>query len=79
MHARLSTLYLVRKLSNITCGEMIQFVGVLLKISLEPRKNGRYVSYFTENPTVRIGDGYMVELKGYNAWAKEVMQPVPFK
>ena len=67
MNTRLSTLYLCHKWSNITCGEMIQFFGILLKISLEPRKMGGYVSYFTENPTVRIGDGYMAELRGYDA------------
>ena len=51
----------------------------MLKILLEPRNMGGYTSYFTENPTVRIGDGYMVQLRGYDAWAKEVMSLVRFK
>ncbi len=79
MNARNSTLYLGHKWKNIMSSEMIRFFGILLKISLEPRKMGGHVSYFTENPAVRIGDGYTVELRGYNSWAKEVMSLIRFK
>ena len=40
---------------------------------------GGYSSYFTENPMVRVGDGYIVELQGYGSWANEVMPIIRFK
>ena len=40
---------------------------------------GGYVSYFTENPTVVVGDGYSIQLRGYDPWAKDIMSLVRFK
>ena len=79
MMERNSTLYLGHKWKNITVAEMIRFFGIMLRISLEPRKMGGYLSYFTENPTVHIGDGYSIELRGFDPWAKEIMSLVRFK
>jgi len=79
MDARLSTLYLSRKWSNITWFEMIRFFGIFLKISSEPRKIERCVFYFTESLTVIISDGCMIKLRGYEARAKELMPLVQFK
>ena len=64
---------------NITTAEMIRFFGIMLRISLEPRKMGGYVSYFTDNPTVVCGDGYSIQLRGYDPWARDVMTLVRFK
>ena len=40
MKTRNSTLYIGRKWENIRAGEMIRFFGIMLRISLEPRKMG---------------------------------------
>ena len=79
MAARNSTLFLGHKWTNITVGEMIRFFGVLLRISLEPRKMAGYESYFVESKTVHLGQGYGLVLRGYNAWAKDIMTLVRFK
>ena len=62
INKRSSTMYIGHKWTNITPNEMIRFFGILLKISCESRKMGGYASYFTENPMVRVGDGYSVDL-----------------
>ena len=49
VYSRNSTLCLGRKWENIHVSEMIRFLGILLRISLEPRKMGGYSSYFTAN------------------------------
>ena len=79
MQSRNSTLYLGHKWENISVSEMIRFFGIMLRISLEPRKMGGYSSYFTDNSNVQIGTGYSVELRGYSAWAKDIMTLVRFK
>jgi hypothetical protein len=79
MMERNSTLYLGHKWKNITVPEMVRFFGIMLRISLEPRKMGGYSLYFTDSPTVHIGDGYSIELRGFDPWAKEIMSLVRFK
>ena len=79
MAKRNSTLFLGHKWTNITVGEMIRFFGILLWISLEPRKMAGYESYFVKSKMVHLGHGYGLELRGYNAWAKEIMSLVRFK
>ena len=79
MMERNSTLFLGHIWRNITTAEMIRFFGIMLRISLEPRKMGGYVSYFTDNPTVVCGDGYSIQLRGYDPWARDVMTLVRFK
>ena len=79
MATRHSMLFLGHKWKNITVPELIRFFGIMLRISLEPRKMGGYSSYFTENPVITIGDGYSIQLRGYDAWAKDIMSLVRFK
>ena len=79
MKERNSLLFIGHKWKNITVPEMIRFFGIMLRISLEPRKMGGYCSYFTENPVITIGDGYSIQLRGYEPWAKDIMTLVRFK
>ena len=58
MKSRNSALYLGHEWKNIETGEMIRFFGIMLRISLEPRKMGGYTSYFLEDPVVMLGSGY---------------------
>ena len=79
MLSRNSTLFIGHKWDNIRVSEMIRFFGIMLRISLEPRKMGGYTTYFTDNSSMSIGHGYNVELQGYHAWAKEIMPLIRFK
>ena len=79
MKQRNTTLFLGHKWRNISVEEMVHFFGILLRISLEPRKMGGYESYFSENITVSLASGYSSTLRGYNAWAKDIMSLVRFK
>ena len=58
---------------------MIRFFGIMLRISLEPRKMGGYETYFVESKSVHLGHGYELQLRGYHAWAKDVMPLVWFQ
>ena len=51
----------------------------MLRISIEPRKMGEYLSYFTDQSSLGIGTNYSVHLRGYEPWAKDVMTLVRFK
>ena len=66
-------------MENITVGEMIRFFGIMLRISMDPRKMGGYTSYFQDNPTVYMGGNYGVRLRGFNPWAKQIMALIRFK
>lgn len=79
MHARSSSMFLGHKWANITTGEMVRFFGIMLRISMEPRKMGGYTSYFQENPVVSLANGYSVQLRGFDAWAKDIMPLIRFK
>ena len=79
MKERNTTLFLGHKWSNISVEEMVHFFGILLRISLEPRKMGGYESYFVENQSLTLASGYTASLRGYNAWAKDIMSLVRFK
>ena len=74
-----TTLFLVHKWENISVEEMVRFFGILLRISLEPRKMGGYESHFSENNTITLAIGYISILRGYNGWAKEIMSLVRLK
>ena len=58
---------------------MIRFFGILLRISLEPRKMGGYATYFLEEPVIEMGSAYYCKLRGYLPWAKSIMSLVRFK
>ena len=79
MKVRNSTLFIGHKWENIRAGEMIRFFGIMLRISLEPRKMGGYSTYFADNTTLHLDSNYSVKLRGYNAWAKEIMPLICFK
>ena len=40
---------------------------------------GGYVSYFVENPMIHLGHGYVVQLRGYYAWVKDIITLIRFK
>ena len=44
-----------------------------MKISMEPRNMGGYVSFFLDNPTINIVERYDVRLYRYGTWAREIM------
>ena len=69
MMARNTIVFLGHRWTNISTGEMIHFFGIMLHISLEPRKMGGYVSYFYSKPNIYLGSGYTVEPRGYDDWA----------
>ena len=79
MRERNTTLFLGHKWTNITVEEMVHFFGILLRISLEPRKMGGYTSYFQESHSITLASGYTCNLQGYQSWAKNVMNLVRFK
>ena len=58
---------------------MILFFGIMLQISIDPRKMGRYLSYFVDYTMIHLGHGYSVQLRGYYAWEKDVMTLIRFK
>ena len=53
-------LYLGHKWMNITVGEIIRLCGIMLWITFEPQKMGRYLSYFMEDAIIHLGHGYYV-------------------
>ena len=79
MNTQSSSMFLGHKWRNISTGEMIRFFGIMLRISLEPRRMGGYTSYFQDNPTITLSTGYSVQLRGFDAWAKDVMPLIRFK
>ena len=79
MRSRNTSIYLGHKWENITVGEMVRFFGILLRISMEPRKMGGYESYFQDPPQIHLGVGYNVRLTGFEPWARNVMPLVRFK
>ena len=79
MRQRNTSVFLGHKWSNVTVEEMIHFFGIMLRISLEPRKMGGYKSYFTEQHSITAANGYSTSLRGYHAWAKDVMSLLRFK
>eukprot|EP00957_Ditylum_brightwellii_P111826 8529425-Ditylum_brightwellii.AAC.1 len=43
---------------NITWEEMVCFFGILLRISMEPRRMYGYASYFQDDHFLNLGHGY---------------------
>ena len=64
---------------NINFDEIILFFGVMLQISIEPRKMGGYPSYILEDIMIHSGHGSYVQLRGYDAWEKYIMTLIRFK
>ena len=79
MNTRNTSLFLGHKWENIRVGEMVRFFGIMLRISMEPRKMGGYASYFQDPPVIRLGVSYSVRLTGFDPWAREIMTLLRFK
>ena len=54
MCSRNSTLCIGRKWENVSASEMIKFLGILLRIYLEPRKMGGYASCLEPTPICNL-------------------------
>ena len=65
--------------SNITVEEMVRFLGIILKMSINNRELGGYASYFANRKSVNLGRRYYVELNDYPAWADQGMSLHSFK
>ena len=72
-------LYLGHIWMNITVGKIIRFFGIVMQISIEPRNMGGYPSYFVEDSMVHLGHVYYVQLRGYDAWSKDIMTLILLK
>ena len=79
MNSRNSNKFLGHEWKNISTAEMIRFFGILLRISLEPRKMGGYTTYFSDESVIAMGSTYRCKLRGYEPWAKRIMTLVRFK
>ena len=51
----------------------------MLQIPIDPRKMGGYVLYFVDNPMINLCHVYVVQLRGYYAWAKYIITLIRFK
>ena len=58
---------------------MIQFHGMVLKMSVDHRELGGYASYFTEPFSVNLSRSYCVLLTDYPAWVVKIMTLRRFK
>ena len=65
-------------LSNISVQEMVQYHGVVLKMSVDHRELGGYVPYITEPYSVNSSRNYGL-LTNYPAWALKLMPLHQFK
>ena len=54
--------------SNISVQEMIRFHGIIIRMSLEHRELGGYVSYFPEPITIHLSKDVSIELEDLPAW-----------
>ena len=79
MQSRNSNRYIGHQWKNITTEEMISFFGILLRISLEPRKMGGYSSYFAEEPVIGMGNQYYCKLRGYHPCTRDIISLVRFR
>ncbi len=65
--------------SNISVQEMIQFHGMVLKMSVDHRELGGYASYISDPFSVNLSRSYSVLLTDYPACAIKGMTLRPFK
>ena len=79
MNSRNSNKYIGHEWKNISTAEMIGLFGILLSISLEPRKMGGYIIYFSEEPVITMVGKYRCKLRGYEPWAKRITSLIRFK
>ncbi len=79
IHMNTNGQYVGSNWSNITVEEMVRFLGIILKMSIDHRELGGYSCYFTNKNTVNLGRRYFVELNDYPAWAVRVMSLRRFK
>ena len=67
------------KFNPVTVIEMINFFGIILKISVYDNNLGGYNSYWKDNVYTRAGTSYNIKLSTHYSWAKDVMTKVRFK
>lgn len=65
--------FAVTNWTNVLAEEMVQFVGVILKLSINNRELGGYASYFTNQKSLSLAQRYFVELNDCTGWAVQVM------
>ena len=66
--------------SRISCGEMIRFHGILLRMSIDGRKVGGYETYFSQSKSyVQVTDRYVRKLPYLEPWASKMMTFKRFK
>ena len=53
--------------TNVTVEEMVRFLGIILKMSINNRELRGYASFFTNRKSVNLGRRYYVELDEYPA------------
>ena len=72
--------FIGRNWSNITLGEMIRFHGIILKMSIDPRKFGSYETYFYDSKLkVNWSEYESIPITGMSTWAANVMTFDRFK
>ena len=63
----------------ISVVEMIQYFGIILKISILELNLGGYDAYWDKKISVKAGRNYSVQLMGLQPWARDVMTKHRFK
>ena len=69
MHMNNDGQYAGSNWTNVTVEEMVRFLGIILKMSIDNRELGGYAANFTKRKSVNLGRRYYVELNDYPAWA----------
>ena len=59
--------------------EMIQFFGMVLKMSIDDRRVGGYTEYFYEEIFTDLAKDFSINIKGLKSWANDVMTLCCFK
>ena len=58
---------------------MIQFFGIMLKISIQDLRLGGYAAYWNTECYIYAGRNYTVEMLGIKPWARDIMTKYRFK
>ena len=71
--------YVGYKWVPISVRKMIQFFGIMLKISIQDLSLGGYDAYWDKDLRVKSGRNYNVKLHGIQPWARDIMTKHRFK
>ena len=72
MTVRNYTLYLSHKRKNISVGEIIELFGIMLQMSIYPRKMGWYSSYFMKYTMVHLWKWIFCSTQDLWFWWKDI-------